>query len=203
MTDQEEDPKRDEVLFAFHQAFKNPSSADIEEWTKRHPTYAEDIRAHAAFMKDWAATDDRALRPPSPELMSRSQSRAMNALHKARQLAAANGDREPITFQQIMTRTGRDIPTLETELGITRGILSALVRGQMRDVGEPLVLALTAIWCIPRSVFDMAFQAAAGTIVLGQAKSKEAPRVITRTYEELVTASAMSDERKRYWLGQE
>ena len=51
---------RDEVLFAFHQTCTDPTAEQIIEWVERFPQFADDIRAHAAILKDWAADEDRA-----------------------------------------------------------------------------------------------------------------------------------------------
>ena len=45
------------MLFAFHQACKQPSAEDILEWTSRYPQFADDIRADAAVARDWAARE--------------------------------------------------------------------------------------------------------------------------------------------------
>lgn len=49
--------KRDEVLLAFQEACKRPTVEQIVEWTNRYPDFAEDIRAHAAIARDWAASE--------------------------------------------------------------------------------------------------------------------------------------------------
>lgn len=49
--------ERDAILFAFHKAYEKPTAAQIIDWAKRYPDYAEDIRAHAAVAHDWAAAD--------------------------------------------------------------------------------------------------------------------------------------------------
>ena len=55
MTAQKRTDELDEVLFAFHQACEHPTAEQIIAWTGRYPEFAEDIRAHAAILKDWAA----------------------------------------------------------------------------------------------------------------------------------------------------
>jgi hypothetical protein len=63
MTDLAKTTERDEVLFAFHEAFERPTAADIIEWTKRYPQFADDIRAHAAIAWDWATSRTEAEQP--------------------------------------------------------------------------------------------------------------------------------------------
>lgn len=55
MTGPEKLNRRDEVLFAFHEACDAPSPEDIIAWAEKYPEYADDIRAHGAIRRDWAA----------------------------------------------------------------------------------------------------------------------------------------------------
>ncbi|MBJ7408328.1 MAG: hypothetical protein JHD07_35630, partial [Bradyrhizobium sp.] len=49
MIEQNRNPERDDVLFAFHQTCDNPTAEQVSEWTRRYPQYADDIREHAAL----------------------------------------------------------------------------------------------------------------------------------------------------------
>lgn len=53
--------KRDEVLLAFQEACKRPTTEQILQWTNRYPDFAEDIRAHAAIARDWAASESTSM----------------------------------------------------------------------------------------------------------------------------------------------
>ena len=70
-------------------------------------------------------------------------------------------------------------------------------------VGERLVTALMGVLAIPRDAFNDALQAALAAPRIGHAKAEGTPTTIPRGYEELIHASSMTDERKRYWLGED
>jgi hypothetical protein len=201
VNDAKKNDERDAVLFALHQESENPTAEQILYWINQYPQFADDIRSHAAIMKDLAAQDGKRVKEPSEALLSRSQSRAMDALHKAQARAAAA---PAMSFDQILALSKTDIPDLSDKLNIKRGILSALVSGRMlAPVGERLVTALMQCLSIPREVFEGALQLALSTPRLGHAKAEEAPSIIPRSYEYLVRASSMTEERKKYWLGEE
>ena len=65
----------DEVLFAFHRACANPSADEIIAWTSRYPQFADDIRAHAAILKDWAARGNLPADEPHELMLTRARSR--------------------------------------------------------------------------------------------------------------------------------
>lgn len=201
MTDTNRETERDAILFEMHKTYSNPTATDIEELIKRHPHFADDIRSHAAIIKDWAARQDLPAPEPDKAMVSRSQSRMLDALHKAR--SAATGSQAPArTFEQIMAATGTNIPDLARSLDIGRSVLSALVSGRMlAPVGERLVAALTNCWSITVEQLEAAATLALTTPTLGLLKAGGTPSVIPRSYEELVRASSMSDARKQYWLG--
>lgn len=204
MSDTNRKDERDEVLFALHRECSNPTAQQIIQWIEKYPQFADDIRAHAAILKDWAASEAFPVLEPSGAMLSRSQSRAMDALHKA-QIAplAERAGAETRTFEQIMASCGTDVPQLSRKLNIGRGILSALVSGRMlAPVGDRLVEAFMSSLSITQDVFNAALQYAQATPRLGHAKAEGTPTVIPRTYEELVRASSMLDDRKRFWLGE-
>ena len=78
--------ERDEVLFALHKEYTNPTAEQIMAWVKRFPQYADDIRSHAAIIKDWVARECMPVLTPSEAMLSRGQSRAMNILYKAKRM---------------------------------------------------------------------------------------------------------------------
>ena len=83
MTDRTQTPDRDNVLFAFHEACPRPTAEQIIDWTSRYPQFADDIRAHAAVARDWAARKELPAEEPSESALARAYSRALNALYKA------------------------------------------------------------------------------------------------------------------------
>jgi hypothetical protein len=205
MNDPNRTKERDEILFALHRECSNPTAEQIIAWIERYPQFADDIRSHAAIIKDWVAREGKPVLEPSESMLSRSHSRAMDALYKAQiapvaEQAGATG----LTFEQIMASRGTDVPELSRKLNIARGVLSALVSGRMlAPVGERLIAALTSYLSISRDVFNRALQSAQATPRLGHAKADGAPSVIPCTYEDLVRASSMPEERKQYWLGED
>src|SRR5262249_5948651 len=80
---------RDEELFAFHEACKRPTAAQILEWPTRYPEFADDLRAHAAIARDWAARQEEPVVEPDETMLSRGHSRVLNAIHNAEAAAAA------------------------------------------------------------------------------------------------------------------
>jgi|GEM_PF-3003630 len=196
--------ERDEVLFALHKECNNPTAEQIVAWVKRFPQYADDIRSHAAIIKDWVAREGMPVPEPSETLLSRSQSRAMNALYKAQMAATPDAAGEPAaTFEHLMTLRGTDVPALARKLDISRGILAALIGGRMLPpVGERLIEAIMGCLIMTRDMFNRALEAACASPRLGHAKAEGSPNVIPRSYEDLVRSSSMPAERKQYWLGE-
>lgn len=105
---------RDEVLYAFHLAYERPTAAQITEWTRRYPQFADDLRAHAAVARDWEARTDAPAAEPDQTMLSRGHSRVLNALHNAAAAAAKQpAAAEPCqSFQQMMSARGTDVPRL-------------------------------------------------------------------------------------------
>lgn len=205
MTTQNRTEDRDQVLFAFHRACTNPTAEQIIEWVKRFPQFADDIRGHAAILKDWAAREGLPAEEPDKNMLSRARSRAMNALYNAQVAPVSEPFGAPsCSFEQLMSARGTDIPRIARDLDITRGVLAALVGGRMQaPVGERLVTALIGALAITRDGFDNAFRLAFSVPRLGHAKSDGTPTVIARSYEEVIRTSPMTDARKQYWLSEE
>src|SRR6266508_6087832 len=112
MNKQNRIPERDEVLFAFHQACDNPTAAEITEWTKRYPQFAEDIRAHAAVRAEWASEPEGRDVEPDETMLARGRSHALNLLHSLRQDSAAAQNATEATWPQALSITGFDIARL-------------------------------------------------------------------------------------------
>jgi hypothetical protein len=193
---------RDEVLFAFHQAYERPTADQIVEWVNRYPEFADDIRAHAAVAWDWAARSDAPVAETDATMLSRAYSNALNALHNAEtKLAAQTPDQASQTFHQILTARGKTVPALAREIDIDRSVLADLFNGGMlAPVGKRLVNALLRTLSVTRDAFEGALLLALASPRLGHAKANTAPIVIPRAYAEIIRDSAMTPERKRYWL---
>jgi hypothetical protein len=198
-------PERDEVLFAFHQACEEPTAEQVTEWTNRYPQFAEDIREHAAVLAEWAAADTgEQASEPDDSMLARGRSHALNLLHEARQRADAPQDAEDTTWSEALSAAGFDIPRLARCIKIDRMVLAELNAGRMRlPLGRRLASALTDVLGMSAAWLDRAvFVLLSGPRRLGHAKASEPPTVNTRSYQEIIRASAMSDADKGYWLGE-
>jgi len=202
MIEQNRNPERDDVLFAFHQTCDNPTAEQVSEWTRRYPQYADDIRAHAALRAQWASDSVEQNAEPDESMLARGRSHALNLLHAARQDAAAAQTVSEKTWPQAVSAAGFDIPRLARCINIDRMVLAELNAGRMRlPLGRRLtdaltdVLGMSAAW-LERVVSDLL----AGPRRLGHAKADEAPTINTRSYAEVIHASSMSETEKRYWL---
>ncbi len=194
----------DEVLFAFHRACANPSADEIIAWTSRYPQFADDIRAHAAILKDWAARRDLPAGEPHELMLTRARSRALDALYNAEVAERSGTNASQRSFEQMMQARGTDVPELARELGIARSVLADLVSGGMRaPAGWRLIDALTYALAVTEDAFQSALQLALRSPRLGHAKADGTPSVVARSYEEIIRDSSMPQERQRYWLGED
>jgi hypothetical protein len=205
MTEPVKAADRDQILLAFHQACERPSAQDIIEWTKKYPQFAEDIRAHAAILRDWAAQGELPQQVPDDLALARARSRALNALHTARKEFAAEAEPAAVSFDAMLNAKSTNIRELARQFDIDRGTLADMIGGAMlAPVGERLVAAWTSFFAVTRAAFDNAFASALAAPRLGHAKADGPPRIIPRSYEEIIRSSAsMSEARKRYWLGED
>ena len=204
MIEQSRNPDRDDVLLAFHQTCDNPTAEQVSEWTRRYPQYADDIREHAAVRAEWASESDELGDEPDESMLARGRSHALNLLHGARQEAAVQMVSEK-TWPQAVSAAGFDIPRLARCINIDRMVLAELNAGRMRlPLGRRLADALTDMlgmsdaW-LERVVADLL----AGPRRLGHAKADEAPTINTRSYDEVIRASSMSEDEKLHWLGED
>ena len=95
---------RDDVLYSFHTACPAPSAADIIEWTKRFPQYAEDIRAHAAIARDWAAQAEVDVEVDEVTFQ-RAHSRALNIIYRSAE-ADSVAPPQAVGFFELLARAG-------------------------------------------------------------------------------------------------
>lgn len=205
MSDLNKADERDEVLFAFHQAFDKPTAQEIATWASKFPQFAEDIRAHAAIAWDWVARKDQVPEELDEGLAARCYSQVLNLMYDAAQAS----EHEEVSvashsFQQILESAGKDVPQLARELNVGRSVLADLFNGWMSaPVSKRLVDALTSSLAITREAFSSALQHALRQPYLGHAKADEAPTVTARSCEEIIRDSNMSSERKAYWVGED
>ena len=196
---------RDEVLFAFHEACECPSPEVILEWTTRYPEFADDIREHAEQRLAWLAREDRPDAQADDAMIARGWSRTLNAIYNAeKEEQGADQAACQVTLAQLIERSGTTIPALARELEIDRLVIGELNAGRMRmPVGDVLLGALLDALKVVQQRLDDAISRSAATPALGQAKANKSPSVNLQSYEEVVLRSSMSDEQKRYWLGQD
>lgn len=204
MTDQIKAGHRDEVLFAFHRECTRPTVDEIIDWTTRYPEFADEIRAHAAIMRDWAA-DVRSEAVEVDDLMlNRARSRALNAIYHAQVAEGAeHSSGEDVTFDQLLSAASLGTAQLSRSLDIGRGVLSDLFRGRMRPpIGGRLVSALVVKLAASEGQIERALSHALSNPTFGHANASRQPRVVQRSYEEIIRTSNMSSERKSYWLAE-
>jgi hypothetical protein len=191
---------RDEVLFAFHQACERPTADQIIEWTGRYPQFAEDIRAHAAISRDWAAREGLPVAAADEAMLMRGYSNALNAIYNAEIKASAPASSSQ-SFHEILGAQGKEIFRLAGELDIARGVLADLFNGWMYPpIRKRLVDAVLFSLAITRDAFDYALEFALRNPRFGYAKADNAPSLTPRSCDEIIRDSNMSPERKRYWL---
>ena len=206
MTDRSQTPGRDDVLFAFHEACPRPTADQIIDWISRYPQFADDIRAHAAVARDWAARKGLPGEQPSETMVARAYSRALNALYKAdAEVKPAEADAAQ-SFQDIIAARGTSVAALAREVGgtvgIGRSVLADLVNGAMRGpVGARFLDAVCRAIAITHARFYAALEMALAAPRLGLARADAAPTVNARSYEEVIRDSDMTPEQIRYWLG--
>lgn len=201
MIDQNRTDELDEVLFAFHQACADPSAAEIIAWTERYPQYAEDIRTHAAILKDWAAREDQPADEPDEAMLARARSRALDALFnaEAEQRTAETG--KALSFEQMMIARGTNVPALARELDVPRSVLADVFGGGMYPpMGSRLLDGLSEKLRFAKSLIEAAVDVAVRTPILGHAKANAPPGIVQRSYAEIIKDTSMSPERKSYWL---
>jgi hypothetical protein len=189
------------VLFAFHRECERPNARQIREWTERYPTFADDIRAHAAVSLDTAPAQMDAGMEPDATMLAQGRSRALNALHNARREAEKSASQ--MTWQQMLAARNTSVPQLARDIDIDREVLAELSAGRMRaPIGYRLTAALTSNLKVSSEWLGHAVSQLVASPRMSHAKADQAPVVHTRSYEEIILGSAMSDDRKRYWLGE-
>jgi hypothetical protein len=201
MTANEKNIDREDVLFAFHRECERPTARQIIEWTERYPAFADDIRAHAAIALDMPAGAEDAALEPDATMLACGRSRALNAIHNARRAAAA--EQQP-TWDQMLAARNTTVPQLARTIDIERSVLAELAAGRMRlPIGLRLVAALTGALNAPAEWLESAATQLLASPRLGHAKANQPPVVNARSYREIILDSSMSDERQKFWLGED
>jgi transcriptional regulator with XRE-family HTH domain len=195
---------RDAVLFAFHRECERPTASQITEWAERYPQFADDIRAHAAVRLDRAPEHDDMEIEPDQTLLARGRSRALNAVYQARQEADAGQAGSAATWQQMLGAKGLTVPQLARQINIDRMVIAELAAGRMRlPIGVRLADALTESLHVSMASLNTAVEQLVAAPRLGHAKADRTPTIHVRSYEDIIRASNMPDDLKRYWLGED
>jgi hypothetical protein len=198
--------ERDEVLFAFHVACEVPTPEFVEQWVRRYPQYEDDFRQHAGILAARLVHAPAPQPAPDETMLARGRSRALNAIYNADVEARMAQDAPDIgTFIQFVEAAGTTIAALARKIDIDRMVLGELAAGRMAlPIGRRLTDALVAaLRTIPQDL-DAAIRQALASPRLGHAKADQAPSINVRSYEEIILESKlMTDEQKKYWLGQE
>jgi hypothetical protein len=204
MTNNNPNTERDEVLFAFHQACERPTTEQIIDWVRRYPQFAEDIRAHAAVARDWAARKELPAEEPDQSTLERGFSQVLNALYNAEVAASQDTSVTCQSFDQMTAARGTTIPQLARELDLKRSVIADLFNGGMlAPVGQRLVDAIVAKVTITRAAFDAAYSLARDAPRVGHPKADSTPAIVPRRYNDIIRDSGMSQERTRFWLGED
>lgn len=198
--------ERDEVLFAFHVACEVPSPEFVEDWVRRYPQYEDDFRRHAGILAARLVRAQVAEPEPDETMLARGRSRALNAVYNA-ELEARLQDVTPEvgTFTQLLEAAGTSIAAIARKISIDRMVLAELAAGRMAlPIGLRLNDALVAVLKETPLRLEAAFRNSLASPRLGHAKAEQAPTIHLRSYEEIVASSQhMSDDQKKYWLGQD
>lgn len=197
MTKQNRTEDRDEVLFAFHEAYSRPTAEQIIEWIDRYPQFAEEFRAHAAVAREWDALGVSAVEADTSRIAA-AYSRALNIIYKS-QFATDGTDR---SFQDIMAARNTSVPQVARAINIKRPIVADLVSGRMSGpIKNVFIDAIDTVLNITRDAFHVAHARALAQPTLGPAKADHAPTIVVRTYEEIIrSCDELTDAEKRRWL---
>jgi hypothetical protein len=193
------DKERDRVLMAFHNECRKPTVEQLLAWIERYPQYADDLRAHAAVARDWAAGDEGTNEEVSQSALDTAYSNALNAIYSARKSETQTN--AATSFDDIVAARNIDVVDMADEMDIARGVLADLFDGAMlRPARKRLKDAVCEMLKITSAMFDGAHDLALNNPRLGHAKATGAPVMRARPYDEIIRDSPMTPERIRYWL---
>jgi hypothetical protein len=190
------DNERDRVLMAFANACEKPTAEQIVEWVERHPQYADDIRAHAAVLRDWAAGAESTNEEVSPSALNAAYSNALNAVFLAQKKEVPA--EAAASFHDIAAARHIDVIQMAREIDIPRGVLADLFDGAML---RPIRKWLSDAVCQALKITEERFEATLDVVLanprFGHAKATGMPTIQRRTCDEIIRESRMSSERKR------
>ena len=182
----------DDVLFRFHRAADRVTPELVATWTRAHPEFADDIRAHAVEIMDM-------------QLFAASTSEEPAAFQDplATQAAAPILAADVGTLREALKAAGGTLRDFADALGIARSIVSDLNAG--RIVAGTVPRAFLRLGAERLRVAPDWFKAViAGSQESGRAaafKAAAAPEAgRQRTWEEAIRDSDMDPERKAHWL---
>ena len=186
---------RDMVLCAFMKACPEPTPAQVADWRKRHPQYADDIVAVAADML--AAHMIPQPEPPEPTAAELAEwDRADAAM-----AAAITGHAPGPSLADLIDAAGNDIPGLAEALAIDRDVLAMVEDGHvMLPVGKALVEALAKAMAKPAALIRDAISTSFWTPQVARAKADGMPTLRRVSYEQAIRESDMTPEQKAFWL---
>jgi hypothetical protein len=203
MTDPRKTEDRDSVLFAFHQDCNRPTAEQIIAWIDRYPQFAEDIRAHAAVAWDWALRDRLPAEEVDQSLAKRAYSQTLNAIFDEEN-TEKNIQVTCQSFQEMLAAVGKTVPDIARQIVIPRPVVADLINGWMCEpIPVRLADAMITSLATTSQAFHSAVHVAQENPYLGHAKADKAPVITPRSGEQIIRESDMSEERKRYWLGED
>lgn len=203
MTDPRKPEDRDSVLFAFHQECDRPTTEQIIAWINRYPQFAEDIRAHATVAWDWTMRDNLPAEEVNQNLARRAHSQVLNAIFEEEK-AEKNIKTTCQSFQEMLAAIGKTVPDIAREIVIARPVVADLINGWMTEpIPVRLADVLTTYLATTPESFHSAVRMAQESPYLGHAKADKTPVITPRSGEQIIRESDMSDEQKRYWLGED
>lgn len=202
MTNHQLNTDRDTVLYAFQDACDRPTPAQILDWTKRFPQFADDIIETANLLLELQPDREEPVQEASDSLLRRVQSDALSAVFEAEQAASGDGDSAAMDFATLVTSRATTVPALAREIEIDRVVLGELIAGRLLGrAGSVLLRALA--WALQVSIPRLEQAIARASPSLGLAKASGPPKALSRRYEDIINASmVMTDDQKRYWLGE-
>ncbi|HKX50763.1 MAG TPA: hypothetical protein VJQ48_10080 [Candidatus Binatia bacterium] len=209
MTNKNQTPTRDDVLFAFHEEFAKPNARQIIEWMKKFPQFADDIQAHAAVSLDWAARGDETQKEPSESSLASAYSRALSALYNAEiEADAAQDNGSTRSLREILAACGKDVPSLQIEIGgsvgIVRSVLADLFNGAMLPpLSNRLKNTIRGALSLTVGEFQAAHERTLASPRLGHANSTTTPTVNARSCEDIIRNSGMTFLQIKYWLDED
>lgn len=110
MTNHQLNTDRDTVLYAFQDACDRPTPAQILDWTKRFPQFADDIIETANLLLELQPDREEPLYEASDSLLRRVQSDALSAVFEAEQAASGDDDSVAALRSTADGRRGPDEP---------------------------------------------------------------------------------------------